>query len=114
MQQIVPAWKDITDDPEVSDRVEHCHLEFIDGAPPAQETDYKIIQFNDAESAIIDSETVKFLNKGVIVESTHSQGEFISSIFLRLKSNEVDYADDPKSKGATRVHCLPALQNGFT
>ena len=91
MQQFVPAWKDITDDPEVLDWVEHCHLEFIDDAPPAQETDYKIIQFNDAESAIIDSEIVKLLNKGVIVESTHSQGEFVSSIFLRLKKNGVDY-----------------------
>ena len=91
MQQFVPALKDITDDPEVLDYVEHCHLEFIDGVPPVQETDYKIIQFNDAESAIIDSEIVKLLNKGVIVESTHSQGEFVSSIFLRLKKNGVDY-----------------------
>ena len=74
MQQLVPAWKDITDDPEDLYWVEHCHLEFIDGVPPVQETDYKIIQFNDAESASIDSEIVKLLNKGVIVESTHSQG----------------------------------------
>jgi len=91
LQQFVPAWKDITDDPEVLDWVEHCHLEFVDGVLPVQETDYKIIQFNDAESAIIDSEIVKLLNKGVIVESTHSQGEFVSSIFLRLKKNGVDY-----------------------
>lgn len=91
LQLFVPAWKDITDDPEVLDWVEHCHLEFIDGVPPVQETDYKIIQFNDAESAIIDSEILKLLNKGVIVESTHSQGEFVSSIFLRLKMNGVDY-----------------------
>ena len=69
----------------------HCHLEFIDGVPPVQETDYKIIQLNDAESAILDSEIVKLLNKGVVVESTHSPGEFVSSIFLRLKKNGVDY-----------------------
>ena len=91
MQQFVPAWKDITDDPEVLDWVEHCHLEFIDGVPPVQETDYKVIQFNDAEAAIIESELVKLLNKGVIVESPRSQGEFVSSIFLRLKKNGVDY-----------------------
>ena len=91
MQQFVPTWEDISDDPEVLDWVEHCHLEFIDGVPPVQETDYKIIQFNDAESAIIDSEIAKLLNKGVIVESTHSQGKFVSSIFLRLKKNGVDY-----------------------
>ena len=91
MQQFVPAWKDITDDPEVLDWVEHCHLEFIDGVPPVQETDYKVIQFNDAEAAIIESELVQLLNKGVIVESPRSQGEFVSSIFLRLKKNGVDY-----------------------
>ena len=91
MQQFVPAWKDITDDPEVLDWVEHCHLEFIDGVPPVQETNYKVIQFNDAEAAIIESEIVQLLNKGVIVESPHSQGEFVSSIFVRLKKNGVDY-----------------------
>lgn len=91
MQQFVPAWQDITDDPEVLDWVEHCHLEFIDDISPVQEPDYKVIKFNDTESAIIDSEIVKLLNKGVIVESPHSQGEFVSSIFLRLKKNGVDY-----------------------
>ena len=63
----------------------------MDSAPPEQETDYKIIQFNDAEFAIIDSEIVILHNKGIIVESTHSQGEYVSSIFLRLKKNGVDY-----------------------
>ena len=92
MQQFVPAWKDITGDPEVLDWAEHCHLEFIDGVPPVQEIDYKVIQFNDAESAVIDSEIVELLNKGVIEESTHSQREFVSSMFLRLKKNGVDYS----------------------
>ena len=91
MQQFVPASKDITDDSEILDWVEHCYLEFIDDVSPVQEPDYKIIKFNDTESAIIDSEIVKLLNKSVIVESLHSQGEFVSSIFLRLKKNEVDY-----------------------
>ena len=91
MQQFVPAWKDITDDPEVLDWVEYCHLEFIDDVSPVQEPDYKVIKLNDTESAIIDSEIVKLLNKGVIVEAPHSQGEFVSSIFLRLKKNGVDY-----------------------
>ena len=30
LQQFVPAWKDITSDPEVLAWVEHCHIEFID------------------------------------------------------------------------------------
>ena len=91
MQQFVPAWQGITDNPEVLDWVEHCHLEFIDDVSPVQEPDYKVIKFNATESAIVDSEIVKLLNKGVIVESPHSQGEFVSSIFLRLKKNGVEY-----------------------
>ena len=90
MQQFVPAWQDITDNPEVFDWVEHFHLEFIDDVSPVQKPDYKVIKFNATESAIVDSEIVKLLNKGVIVESPHSQGEFVTSIFLRLKKNGVD------------------------
>ena len=56
LQQFVPAWQDITDDPEVLDWVEHCHLEFIDDVSPVQEPDYKVIKFNATESATVDSE----------------------------------------------------------
>ena len=84
LQHFIPASEEITDDPEVLDWVEHCYIEFIDGVPPVQIPDYKIIKFNDTESAIIDSEIIKLLCKGVIVESTHSQEQFVSSIFLRM------------------------------
>ena len=36
LQQFVPAWKEITSDPEVLDWVEHGHIEFIEDAPPIQ------------------------------------------------------------------------------
>ena len=49
LQNFAPTWKEITDDPEVLDWVEHCHIEFIDGVPPVQKPDYKIIKFNDTE-----------------------------------------------------------------
>jgi len=84
LQQFVQAWKEINDHPEVLEWVENCHLRFMDGVPPMQETDYKVIQFTDAESSIIDSEIVKLPYKGVIVESTHSQADFFWTIFLRL------------------------------
>ena len=51
--------------------------------PLMQETDYKVIQFNDTESSIVDSEIVKLPYEGVIVESTHSHREFFRTIFLR-------------------------------
>lgn len=65
LQQFVPAWKEITYDSEVLDWLEHCHIEFIDGAPPLQKPDYKIIKFNYTESTIIDS-------KRGNMKSTHS------------------------------------------
>ena len=91
LQQFVPAWKEISDDPVILDWVEHCHIEFIDNVPPVQKGGYKTIKFNDSESAIIDAEIKKLLKKGVIVESAHSEGEFVSTIFLRLKKNGIDY-----------------------
>ena len=81
----------ITDDPKILDWVEHCHIEFIDGVPRVQEPDYKIVKFSDTEYAITDLEIVKILNNGVIVESPHLWGEFVSSIFLRLKKNVIYY-----------------------
>ena len=49
------------------------------------------IIFNDKESAIIDTEIAKLLNKGVLIPSQHEEGELISPIFLRLKKTGVDY-----------------------
>ena len=85
MQQFVPAWKGITDDPEVLDWVEHCYLEFIDDVSPAPEPDYKVIKFNDTESAIIDSEIVKLLNKGVMRSLLTLRENLYHPFFLDLK-----------------------------
>ena len=48
-------------------------------------------KFNDKESAIIDAETAKLLNKEVVVESSPLEGDFIFPIFLRLKKDGIDY-----------------------
>ena len=85
MQQFVPSWKEITSSPKVLDRVERCHIEFIDNAPPIQYGGYRSIKFNDKKSAIIDAEIVKLVDKGVVVESAPSEGDFISLTLFRLK-----------------------------
>ena len=85
MQQFVPASKDITDDSEILDWVEHCYLEFIDDVSPVQEPDYKVIKFNDTESAIIDSEIVKLLNKGVMRSLLTLRENLYHTFFLDLK-----------------------------
>ena len=38
---------------------------------------YRSIKFNDKESAMIDAEIVKVLDKGVVVESAPSEGDFL-------------------------------------
>lgn len=42
---------------------------------------------NPVEREIISKEVDKLLTKGVIEETTHSEGEFISSIFVRKKKD---------------------------
>lgn len=83
--------KIITSDPDVLDWVEHCHIEFMDNAPPIQYGGCRNIKFNDKESAIIGAEIAKLLDKEVVVESAPSEGDFISPVFLRLKKNGIDY-----------------------
>ena len=43
--------------------------------------------FNEKEDAFIESEIQNLLKKGVIRNSSHEPGEFISPIFLREKSD---------------------------
>lgn len=85
------AWHNITSDPEVLDWVQHCHIEFIDDRAPTQLGGHKVSRFNQSELTIIDGEITKLLYKGVIQECSHSEGEFLSPIFLRLKKNKIDY-----------------------
>lgn len=91
LKNFIPAWKELTSDEEVLDWAEHLHIEFVENSPPIQNGRPRVIQFNQVESKILDLEIQKLLDKGVVIESTHTEGEFISPIFLRLKKNGVDY-----------------------
>ena len=81
----------IASDPDVLHWVEHCHIEFMDNAPPIQYGSCRSNKFNDKESPIIGAEIAKLLGKGVVVESASSEGDSISPVFLRLKKNGIDY-----------------------
>lgn len=61
------------------------NIEFNDQRPSQYAT--KVRHFNMSETAIIGTEINKLLSKGVIIPSIHELGEFISSIFLRLKKD---------------------------
>ena len=91
MKEFGPQWHKLTSDTEVLDWVQNCHIEFIDDIEPVQLGGHKVSKFNQSELSIIDREIEKLLSKGVIERCSHSDGEFISPIFLRLKKNKVDY-----------------------
>ena len=49
----------------------------------------KEINFTQQEQEVIDMEIDKLLIKGVISETTHCPGEYISTIFVRPKKDGV-------------------------
>ena len=60
-------------------------IEFF--VPPVQFDTPGPIKFSMQETANVDAQITKFLEKGIIVESSHEDGEFISNIFLRPKKD---------------------------
>jgi hypothetical protein len=61
------------------------NIEFNDQRPSQYAA--KVRHFNMSETAIIGNEINKLLSKGIIIPSIHEPGEFISSVFLRLKKD---------------------------
>ena len=85
IKNCLPKWETLTSDPWVLDAVEHCHIEFDE--IPEQIALPREIDFSEKEKLTIDSELTKLLNKGVIEKCEHSEGEFISNVFLRPKKD---------------------------
>ena len=75
-------WRKITSDAEVLCTVAGEKIEFT-SLP--QQNNYKVNKFSEQEDTTIAQEVQQLLAKGVIVESPHEKGEFISPIFLRPK-----------------------------
>ena len=80
----LPEWRELTSDSQILKTVQGFNVEFVD-RPPTQVLPAKEIPFNPEETRIVDSELEKLGKKGVIVNSKHSQGDFISTIFLRKR-----------------------------
>ena len=76
-------WRKLTSDPEILETVTGQNIEFyqipIQIKPPFQP------KWSPEEAEFIDSEILSLVEKGVIQQSKHEQGEFISSEFLRPK-----------------------------
>ena len=77
-------WKKLTSDMEVISTVSGMLINIALNLPIINTYQY---HFNDKEGGFIESEIQNLLKKGVIENSSHEPGEFISPIFLREKSD---------------------------
>lgn len=80
----MPGWRRITSDKNILDYVSGVKISFEEGLVPCQ-THYRPSIFNAQEELIVRKEIKTLLDKGVIKQSHHEPGEFISTIFLRPK-----------------------------
>ena len=76
-------WEKLTSCPWVLQAVSGTYIPFVD--TPTQSRVPHPFKFSDEERLIMNGEVLKLFQKGVIVETEHSVGEFISNIFLRPK-----------------------------
>ncbi len=79
------AWAELTSDPEILEMVTGYRLRFTE--QPTQCTPPTQREFSPDENQAIDAEIKKLLEKGVLVQSSHEHDEFISTIFVRPKSD---------------------------
>ena len=78
-------WKDFTSDAWIFKMISGIDIEFE--LLPFQFLPPRAIDFNEEECAIIDAEINKFLDKDIIVEACHCDGEYLSNIFIRPKKD---------------------------
>lgn len=81
IQHFLGKWKQLTHDPSILNAVMGYKIDFLN--TPVQFTIPITINFSAQESANVNARISKFLEKGIVVKSSHEEGDFISSIFLR-------------------------------
>ena len=81
LKKFVHNWRKLTSNPFILDTVQHCHIEFGLGASCNRHT-VKIQTFNSEEDNIINAEISRLCAKGVLEETSHCTGKFISPTFI--------------------------------
>ena len=81
-------WLKLTSDPEILETVSGLPIELVEEAPSAGSFQYP---FKAEELAFLDEEINRLLQKRIIVECVHEEGELVSPIFLRPKSDGEGY-----------------------
>ena len=85
LKNYVHKWHTITSDQRILDAIRGVTIDFI--TKPSQHFVPNQYKFNPLEIKIIDERITCFLERGVIERATHSDGEYISNIFIRPKKD---------------------------
>ena len=84
VKKFLPNWQQITKNSEILETVQRTKIPFCTIPPSIIKNNPK---FTQPETDAIDNEISKLLQKGVVKRSHHEEGEFISPIFVTLKSD---------------------------
>lgn len=87
IKERINEWMNITTDRKILSMVQGTRIEIEDGIELEGSRNDKKIPFSKAETEAINSEINDLLQKGVIEETCHEHGEFISNIFTREKKD---------------------------
>ena len=94
-------WEGLTSDPVILQYVSGVQIEFKGDIIPLQSSHRPSI-FNALENCIVQTELDKLITKGVIAPLSLEKGDFVSTIFLR-----------PKTDGSHRTILNPKQFNEF-
>ena len=84
IQHCLQQWQEITHEEEILKMVVGVDIQLLDEPPSGQ---IHQAHFSREQSQAIDVETEELLRKGVIIPCNHTEGEFISPIFIRSKKD---------------------------
>ena len=82
--QFYENWKNLTRDQQISQDILGAK---IDCVKSPEQHNLRLTHFNHNESMIIDAEIKKQISKGVIEPAPHEEGEILSNIFIRSKTD---------------------------
>ena len=83
VEKKVQNWQTLTSDPRILDLVRGVKLDFME--PPQQDKIPHEIKFSAEESILVQQELDRFVNMGILAESTIQPGDFVSNLFTRPK-----------------------------
>ena len=85
IQHFLGKWKQLTRDPSILNAARGYKTDFL--LTPVQFTIPRTINFSAQDSVNVNAQISKFLQKGIIVKSSHEEAEFVSNIFRRPKKD---------------------------